>query len=751
MSRADGLGWLTRRLVFGRPERLATSVVVGLAVALLTVLGLVTVAVPQAVSTQSDRAQQRTATLSYSDQAAESATLFQLDPLGTASGRRWDGHPIGRTVYAGNGRDREVPGITRVPRPGEYFASPDLVRLIHRDPIVRALFAGRHLVGTITKPGLVQPHELRTIEAVPVGTPLLLPVTGFGGVQRGIRPTDSESLNATVAIATAVAVWGPALVLLLVISRLTSRARARRSRALRSQGLSKRQVRAMMGAEVALVAVPAAAVGALCYLLGAHVLSRIPGTSFGAYPADLRMPLPVMVGVALLVAGLAAVSAAFSLPMNDSETSPVRKTRPRRAVVTGLGMLAVGVGYLIVLPVVARITQWAPTGIWISIALILVGLAVAGPRLIMIWSTALAGKTGAAGRLVGLRLSSWAPTTAMRLGSLVAILIVLTLGITGFVNLLAGGGTKAWADATDHNQQVGIAAHDLTGRLDRTMVASAAERHAVAGEVDVPLATGKHHSHPVVFATCSDLSVLTGRPVHGCSARGGWLQTGAARHDKPLSGDLKLTAKRSMPVPPARSIVHVPGAPSDFDGAIVLPPQTTHHNSYDSGGTTFHAVARGSRADQMLATINGQAPTAQFDLGALDRSWPGHQQYRAQYQWLMVGIMTGAALGGLALLAATLGESADRRRRLAGMRRLGSPTRALVSAHYWSTAWPPLAMGLVGTGLGWLICHELIQFDDRQYVPGKFYLGAVVVVVGTALLIATISVGDTRRDASEQA
>jgi hypothetical protein len=738
--------WLAVRLAFGRRDRLGTSVVLGVAVAVTTVLALATAAAPHVAAAQSQRAFDRTATLSDSTSAAAHANLLQLDPHAWMSDRRWDGHVVERSVYARRGEAVPIPGIAAAPAAGSYFASPDLVSLIRADPVVRALYAGKRFLGLIGPAGLVQPHELRSIEGVSAETPLLDAVTGFGA-----HPEDgaaSTMLNVTVTMATLIAIWAPALVLLIMVSRLSLRARSRRAHILRLQGLSIGAVRTLLATEVAAVALPAGVVGLGIYALLTRHLTELPGTPFGFYAADARLPAQPALSAAVAVVAVVTCSAAFSVPMQPDEPVVLRREPARVSVVVGLAALAVGLVYLLALPMFERLTSHAALGIWISIALILVGLGLAGPRVVMYSSRWAAERAKSAGTVVGLRLNSWLPTTAMRLGTLLGILVVPLLGIVAFTHVLSGGATQAWAGETANDRPALVTAYDLTGQLNRADVAAVAHGHAAAEATSLRISTaaGPTRQQTVIFASCHDLTVLLGRPVTGCVDAGTWLAANGAHRSQISSGRLRLGNGTTISVPPAAGIAQVTHAPASFDGALLLPPRdaVTAPQRQPGTNTVFYARVAADRIDSATATLSGRAPTAQFDLGALQWSWPGNEQFRSQYQWLVVGIVTGLVLGAVALLTATLGEGTDRRRRLRGMHRLGAPLRATLSAHFWSTASAPLLLGWAGTAIGWLVCRSLHRFDDRAYVSGADYRSVVVIVAAIAFMIATLTATDAR-------
>lgn len=746
MTRQHGFGWLTRRLVLSPRDRLSTIGVIGLAIAFLTVLLLATIAVPHVASKQKQREAARTPSISDSRSAARTAKLLSLEPALTSSGSQWSSHSIDRQVYASRdgGGEQHIPGIARVPKPTDYYASPALVDLIKHDPVVRALYADRHLAGTIGSAGLLQPHELRSIEAMPPGSSLLYAVTGFGEARGNVPDRAAANLDISVATAAVISVWAPAFVLLVVCSRFASRARATRARALRLQGLSIRAVRLLMGLEVAMVALPSAIVGAALYLVLIRVVTRLPGTAFGFYSSDASMPWLVLLAAAVAISVAASLSAAYSLPMEVEEPVAIRRRRPRTVVTVGLGLLIVGISYLVLLPVMSGVTSYAPLGIWPSITCVLLGVAVAGPHLVMIGSSRAAPMTRRAGSLVGLRLNSWRITTAMRLGTLGAVLVIVMLGMVGFVNVLSGGSASTWSDALHHGGTTPVSVNDLTGQLTRGDITPVARNHAVVEQASSPVVAGKKHRRQhVIFASCADLSGLVGRPVHGCSPQGAWIQTGdrtVQRHR--AVGKLVVGPKNQIPLPDDSRVVNLAGGPAGLDGAVLLPAGVATVAAVES--PSFQLTVDSKRIDEALATISGSSATSQFQVGRTSAALR-LREHRAQYEWLVVGVVAGTICGALTMLAAVLGEREERRRRFDGMREVGASGRDLVIAHYWATAWPTLVLGCGGVAVGWLVSHEMAQFDGRAHVPGMLYALSIAGVFLVAFGTATASVGDPLR------
>lgn len=133
MADPRGVAWLLWKVAWRRASgALGSAVVLAIGCLLLTPLALATIAAPHVLAVQRER-------------AAELAPRT-VDPVLVPS-RRWNGHSIGRTYYAAGTSTLVVPGVARMPKDEEYYASPDLSALVARDPVVAALFQGAAAAG----------------------------------------------------------------------------------------------------------------------------------------------------------------------------------------------------------------------------------------------------------------------------------------------------------------------------------------------------------------------------------------------------------------------------------------------------------------------------------------------------------------------------------------------------------------------------------------------------------------------------
>ena len=473
MKGARGLVWWVGRLVLRPAGGTASTVATVVVVALLTMLMCATAAGSLAMDRQTERGDSITPVLSYDREISES-TLLTLDPSLSAQ-RRWNGEEVLRTYFAAAPDGPVAPGLAEMPAAGEYYASPELARAMKDDATLGALFASLRQVGVISQEGLVDPTELRAVVGIERETPLLVPVDRFGSTQalgsEAMRD-DARLDGAVTGIVTAL-IWLPGIVLLVIAVRLGARTRDRRAHAMHVLGLTTRQVRVVHALAAGVPSTFAALLGVAVFVMLTGTLDRIPFTRIGFTDADVQLPWWAMAGctVALAASVLAIVAGTVDPSPNDP---PVRaRTSVRFGPVTKLGIafIGVGAGLLVAMRVlVAIFGPFVAIGLWIACFLVAAGLAASGPALIARLFGYWAPRVWPGARLVGFRLASHASATSLRLGGLLAVLVVLLLGNQAFMSVLNGGTSWSWSERLDGVTAVPATLADLTGSLNLAAV-----------------------------------------------------------------------------------------------------------------------------------------------------------------------------------------------------------------------------------------------------------------------------------------
>ena len=353
-----------------------------------------------------------------------------------ASGELWNnsvdfyqGQTLTRLDVAALGADAPVlPGISKLPVAGQFYASPALAALLRTVPAdeLGDRFPGT-MIGTIGQAGLTGPGQL----AVYIGsTPTALnAIDGTTWVTSiGTAPA-SEVFTPFFRYAFGIgvlAVLFPMLVLISTATRLAASRREERFAALRLVGGTPADIRMIAAVESVVSAFFGAVVGVVIWLLVQPLVAggALIGTQYFSStvtPAAWEYAAMVIgVPVIALIAALVSLRRVQISPLGVS-----RRTTPKRPTFWRLIVLALGVAvYLYGLSVTSHQSIGAAT--YPGLLLTMVGLVVAGPW--FTWATArLFGSVsrGAAPLLASRRLAD-NPKAAFR--SVTGLVLAVFLG-----------------------------------------------------------------------------------------------------------------------------------------------------------------------------------------------------------------------------------------------------------------------------------------------------------------------------------
>jgi hypothetical protein len=330
-----------------------------------------------------------------------------------ASGELWNnsvdfyrGQTLTRLDVAALGADAPVlPGISRLPGAGQYYASPALAALLRTVPAdeLGDRFPGT-MIGTIGQAGLTGPGQL----AVYIGyTPAALnAIGGTTWVTSIATAPAAEVFTPFFRYAFGIgvlAVLFPMLVLISTATRLAASRREERFAALRLVGGTPADIRMIAAVESAVSAFLGAVLGTVIWLLVQPLVASgaLIGTQYFSStvtPAAWEYAAIVIgVPVIALVAALVSLRRVQISPLGVS-----RRTTPNRPTFWRLIVLALGLAvYLYGLSVTSHQSIGAAT--YPGLLLTMVGLVVAGP-----WFT------WAAARLFGSMSRGAAPLLASR-------------------------------------------------------------------------------------------------------------------------------------------------------------------------------------------------------------------------------------------------------------------------------------------------------------------------------------------------
>ena len=380
-----------------------------------TVLALLSISVSPAISTRADHVAWRTPIPLRDDAAASLLIRAGTDSYEGRSIARIDLETVAGAGAGAGDRPAVLPGLARLPEPGEVVASPAMAELLRRTPtdVLGDRDPGR-LVGTLGPGALAHDRELVVVvgrapgslrvDGASPATPVVrlasdqgdLAGVGAPDLDQGLGLGDDLDVYRSLAQMAAVLLVVPTLLLVGAAARLTAAQREQRLAALRLAGATPATVVGLTTLEVGGAALVGAIGGVAAYLAVLPLAARIPLAGAPFPVADLRlgeMALAVAVVLVPVLAALAAVAALRTVVVGPLGASRrVRSRRPRLvrfAVVPVAWILFVhgvtsmrdggdvGGALLGLAAVIATLAVLGPWGAWAIGALL--GLLARGP------------------------------------------------------------------------------------------------------------------------------------------------------------------------------------------------------------------------------------------------------------------------------------------------------------------------------------------------------------------------------------
>ncbi|MGH3288320.1 MAG: FtsX-like permease family protein, partial [Streptosporangiaceae bacterium] len=372
------------------------------------------------------------------------------------SGDTFDGQQINRFDVAATGTSSPVPpGIPRDPAPGQYYASPALAALLRSTPADQlAVRYPGHLAGVIGDAGLPSPDSLviiigrtpaqlaHTSGSAPV-TSIPAAVPGNQGGQanpRGLNyfppdPGGGKSAVDLLLSVVALTMLAPVLIFIATATRLSAARREARFAAMRLVGATRGQVCMLAATESTVAGILGVAAGFGIFFGLRIPVAGIPFIGQPFFPAELSLsPLDILT-VAICVPVAAVVAARLALRrVRISPLGVARRATPPPPQAWRILPLLVGFAELGFFTVHGKPTS--PTGQDLAFvpgfALIIVGLAIAGPWLTMAAARVMARRTSRPGTLIAARRLADDPRAAFRaVSGLVLALFITTVAVVG--------------------------------------------------------------------------------------------------------------------------------------------------------------------------------------------------------------------------------------------------------------------------------------------------------------------------------
>ncbi len=296
------------------------------------------------------------------------------------------GQTIERLDVAGLGPSAPVPpGISRLPGPGQYYASPALAALIRSTPPdeLGDRFPGR-LVGTIGQPALTGPTELVAYAGYAPANLATLPATTLvATISNGTGRTVWTSFFRDAFIVGAIAFLFPILILVGTATRLAASRREERYAALRLVGATNRQIATIASVEAAISGLIGTLLGIGLFAALQPALADSAITSARYFSDEVT---PGALGYVLVLVGVPVASAIGALlSLRRVRISPLgvsRRVTPPPPTAWRIVPLAAGLA-LFAVGLAATSPRGIAPSLLLGLIVIMVGLVVGGP-----WITA---------------------------------------------------------------------------------------------------------------------------------------------------------------------------------------------------------------------------------------------------------------------------------------------------------------------------------------------------------------------------
>jgi hypothetical protein len=329
----------------------------------------------------------------------------------------YDGQTIERLDVAALGPGAPLPpGISRLPGPGQFYASPAmaaLLRSVPRDELADR-FPGVQ-VGTIGQAALTGPDELVIYSGRTAAQLAALPHTvQVSHIQAGPSKQVWSPYFRDAFVVGALAFLFPILILIGTATRLAAARLEQRYAALRLVGSTTRQISVIAAVDAVVSALLGVVAGLVLFTLLRPALAGTAITSARYFSSEVTLNATDYATVLVAVPVASALAALLSLrrvrisPLGVSRRITPPLPRIIRIIPLGAGVVLFGVGII-----QTNRQQFSPLAL-LGLLVIMIGLVVAGPWLTG-WAARLLGQTAAgASSLLAARRVSDNPRAAFR-------------------------------------------------------------------------------------------------------------------------------------------------------------------------------------------------------------------------------------------------------------------------------------------------------------------------------------------------
>ncbi|MEV0231987.1 FtsX-like permease family protein [Nonomuraea sp. NPDC050786] len=659
----------------------------------------------------------------------------------TADGALWNlredyyaGRTIKRLDAAALGpRAPVIPGLPSMPAPGRYYASPALARLLDSAP--REQLADRfpgERAGLIGRAALAGPDELAVVVGrTPQEVAAMIGTRQVDTVATEPEADDSAQIYQFGFGIAAIGLIVPLLVLVGTATRLAAARREGRFAAIRLVGATSRQINVLAAVDAALGALLGALAGVALFQLVRPAVAEVRITGSRFFP-ELAVPSPWQYAAVLACVPLVSAGAAL-WSLRRVRVSPLGVARkaappPPRAwrvlpLLAGLGLFAGPAfkeGKPDALPADA------------GIALIMVGLVLAGPWLTMLAARLTARLTRGAATLLAAQRLAADPKTAFRSVSGLVLAVFIGTTIAALVpavvkgqQAVAGGTLNGVLGATLYRPGIeGLAPRagaDLLARLRAHPGVDVLPIYARADLESVrPTPDGPPPATSVV--ECSGLALF---PVLGRCPAGARAVMG--RFDRIVGADNPLTIDRLLPLA---------GPASEATSATGLELRAVMVRAGDT--------ATLERLRTLLAGHAAEAPMTFAEVAQVRADL----YTRAENIALAMVALTLVA-GACSLVVAVGGGLVERRQPFTLLRLTGTPIRTLATVVLLESALPLVLAAALAAGAGFGVAEPLIgqlaMKGASLAMPGPVYFASLGGGLAASLLVILTALPLLRR------
>ena len=646
------------------------------------------------------------------------------------------------------------PGIPALPGPGEYYASPEMAKLLANTPA--AQLGDRYpgtLIGIIGAAALPSPDTLAIVVGRDVsslrtdGNARLVtristtsPISCSGNCAPTVG-TDADGMTLVLSVVVAALLF-PVLVFIGGATRLSAARREQRFAAMRLLGATPGQISTIATVESSVATIVGVAIGFLLFAALRPLIASIPFSGERFFTSDLSLSATNVALVAIGVPVAAAMAARVALrrvtisPLGVSRRVTPRPPRPRRTL-----LLFAGIAWLTYLAVFSDIrTTWTSIhqayGYLAGVFAIMIGLVVAGPWLTALGSRLTARRTRRPAGLIAARRLSDNPHAAFRAVSGVVLAVFVASCAIGIITTIVASNSNAGGvDAADARRTIlrdffrtsdvddaptavpPDAQHDLEAIAG---VESVTTIHAAATAIPTTVVDGVLHGVPRQYITCAD---LVAAPALGHCPRG----------------------------------AQVVGIEADFGGGVIDHTTPMSDITWRAADVTTDQLAT-MPIDTIVVTTDGSTAAIEHVRTTLERVFPKSLGFAPQtvrernarssrqidrYRQLAdVVLLASLPIAGCSLAVCIVGGLAERRRPFSLLRLTGAPLGVLRRVVGLEAAVPLLLSVVVAAGTGLLAAALFLhaQLQQTLQAPTLGYYALIIggVVASLAVIASTL-------------